>query len=75
MSTGSDARGMHPLAIAVMDKIGIIISGQRSRRADEFFQTDIDIVVKVCDCMHQTCPFFPGVRENDQCRFSGSLSL
>lgn len=62
-SAGSEPRGVHPLAIAVMDEIGIDISGQRSKMMDEFFSAGIDIVVKVCDCEHQTCPFFPGVRE------------
>jgi arsenate reductase len=62
-SAGSEPRGVHPLAIAVMDEIGIDISGQRSKMMDEFFSAGIDIVVKVCDCEHQTCPFFPGVKE------------
>ena len=63
VSAGSEPRSVHPLAIAVMDEIGIDISRQRSKLMDEFFSTGIDIVVKVCDCEHQTCPFFPGVKE------------
>ncbi len=62
-SAGSEPRGVHPLAVAVMDEIGIDISAQRSKLIDEFFSTGIDIVVKVCDCEHQTCPFFPGIKE------------
>jgi arsenate reductase len=62
-SAGSEPRCVHPLAIAVMDEIGIDISGQRSKLMDEFFSAGIDIVVKVCDCEHHTCPFFPGARE------------
>ena len=62
-SAGNDLRGVHPIAIAVMDEIGIDIYGQRSKRVDEFFSAGIDIVVKVCDGEHQTCPFFPGVKE------------
>ena len=62
-SAGNDPRGVHPIAIAVMDEIGIDISGQRSKLVDEFFSAGIDIVVKVCDCEHETCPFFPGVLE------------
>ena len=57
-SAGNDLRGVHPIAIAVMDEIGIDIYGQRSKRVDEFFSAGIDIVVKVCDGEHQTCPFF-----------------
>jgi arsenate reductase len=62
-SAGSEPRGVHPLAISVMDEIGIDISGQRSKLVDEFFKSGIDLVVKVCDCEHQTCPFFPGIKE------------
>jgi arsenate reductase len=62
-SAGSEPRGVHPVAIAVMHEIGIDISGYRSKMMDEFFSAGIDIVVKVCDCEHQTCPFFPGVQE------------
>lgn len=62
-SAGSQPRGIHPLAIFVMDEIGIDISGQRSKMMDEFISAGIDIVVKVCDCEHQTCPIFPGVKE------------
>jgi arsenate reductase len=57
------ARGVHPLAIAVMDEIGIDISARRSKLVDDFFHEGIDIVIKVCDCAHQGCPFFLGVRE------------
>ena len=62
-SAGSETLGVHPLAIAVMDEIGIDISSQCSKLVDEFFHADIDIVVKVCDCKHQGCPFFPKASE------------
>jgi arsenate reductase (thioredoxin) len=62
-SAGSEPRGVHPLAVAVMNEIGIDISGHRSKLVDEFFSAGIDIVVTVCDREHQACPFFPGVQE------------
>jgi arsenate reductase len=68
-SAGSEPRGVHPLAIAVMNEIGIDISGQRSKLIDEFFDAGIDIVVTVCDSEHQTCPFFPGVKETIHAAF------
>ena len=58
-SAGTDVRGVHPVAIAVMEEIGIDISGHRSKLIDEFFDRGTDIVVTVCDSAHQTCPFFP----------------
>jgi arsenate reductase len=53
-----------------MDEIGIDISGQQSKSLDDFFHAGIDIIVKVCDCEHQTCPFFPGVWETIHAGFS-----
>ena len=60
---------MHPLTVAVMGEIGIDISGHRSKMVDEFFDSGIDIVVTVCDSEHQTCPYFPGVRETIHASF------
>jgi arsenate reductase (thioredoxin) len=68
-SAGSEVRGVHPLAVAVMYEIGIDISGQRSKLVDEFFHAGIDIIVKVCDCAHEGCPFFPGVRQTIHAAF------
>ena len=61
-SAGTEIRGLHPLAVAVMDEIGIDISGQRSKLIDEFFDRGADIVVTVCDSAHLACPFFPGAK-------------
>jgi len=62
-SAGTEIRGVHQLAVAVMNEISIDISGQRSKLIDEFFDRDIDIVVTVCDSAHQVCPFFPGAKK------------
>jgi arsenate reductase len=59
-SAGSKPRGLHPVATAVMDEIGIDISRHTSKHLDEFTGTGIDIVVTVCECGRQTCPLFPG---------------
>lgn len=61
-SAGTETRGVHLLAIAVMEEIGIEISGHRSKLIDEFFDQRIDVVVTVCDSAQQSCPFFPGVK-------------
>lgn len=61
-SAGTEVRGVHPIAIAVMDEIGIDISTHRSKLIDEFFDRGADIVVTVCDSAHQVCPFFPGAK-------------
>ena len=61
-SAGTEVRGVNPVAIAVMDEIGIDISMHRSKLIDEFFDRGADIVVTVCDSAHQACPFFPGAK-------------
>jgi len=61
-SAGTEVRQVNPVAVFVMDEIGIDISGHWSKLIDEFFETGVDIVVTVCDSAHQSCPFFPGVK-------------
>ncbi len=57
-------------AVAVMEEIGVDISGHRSKLIDEFFDRGADIVVTVCDSAHQACPFFPGAKTTRSVRFS-----
>jgi arsenate reductase (thioredoxin) len=61
-SAGTEVRGVNPAAIAMMEEIGINLSGHRSKLIDEFFDQGVDIVITVCDSAHQACPFFPGAR-------------
>jgi arsenate reductase len=62
-SGGTEITRVHPMAIAVMQEIGIDISGHRSKRIDEFFGKEIGTVVTVCDSAQGACPFFPGAQE------------
>jgi arsenate reductase len=60
-SAGSKPAGhVHPLAIRVMQEIGIDISGHRSKHMNEFLGRDIETVVTVCGDADQACPLFPG---------------
>lgn len=59
-SAGTEPGGVHPLAIAVMEEIGIDISGHRAKSTGEFSGTRFDIVITVCDDGQEQCPFFPG---------------
>jgi arsenate reductase len=61
-SAGTEVREVHPLAVAVMEEIGVDISKHRSKLIDEFFDRGADIVVTLCDSAHQACPFFPGAK-------------
>jgi len=60
-SAGSKPAGyVHPLAIQVMNEIGIDISGHTSKHMSEFLSQRIDTVITVCGHVDQVCPVFPG---------------
>jgi arsenate reductase len=62
-SAGTEPKGeVHPLAVRVMNEIGIDISHQRPKSADEFLgKLPVRYVLIVCDHANQTCPrVWPG---------------
>ncbi len=59
-SAGSDPHAVDPLAIKVMEEIGIDISGQRSKSLKEFDGQEFDYVITVCGNPYNACPFFVG---------------
>jgi arsenate reductase len=59
-SAGTHPSLVRPEAIAVMNEIGVDISGHRSKSIDEFKSKDLDTVITVCDNANETCPVFPG---------------
>jgi arsenate reductase (thioredoxin) len=59
-SAGTKPTQVRPEAIAVMQELGIDISGHRSKSVDEFAGQDFDCVVTVCDNAKASCPIFPG---------------
>lgn len=62
-SAGVKPSSVRPEAIQAMQEIGIDISGQRSKAADEFTSQEFDYIITVCDNAKETCPFFPGKAE------------
>ena len=61
-SAGSDPAGhVHPLAVRVMQEIGIDISHHRSKHLDEFISQDIETVITVCGNVATACPVFLGL--------------
>ena len=63
-SAGSDPAGyVHPLAITAMADLGIDISANESKHADEFADKPFDVVVTVCDGAKESCPVFPAARQ------------
>ena len=59
-SAGTAAGIVRPEAIAVMQELGIDISGQRSKHADEFKGQHFDTVITVCDNAKEACAVFFG---------------
>jgi arsenate reductase len=60
-SAGSKPAGyVHPLAMRVMQEIGIDISTHRSKHLSEFLKEDVETVITVCGNADQACPVFPG---------------
>lgn len=55
-SAGTKATSVDPRAKMVMNEIGIDISPQRSKSAEEFRDTVFDLAVTVCDRAKQACP-------------------
>ena len=52
---------VHPLAIEAMGEMGVDISTARSKSADEFRNTTLDLVITVCDDAAEECPIWLGV--------------
>ena len=60
-SAGTRPAGyVHPHAIAALREIGIDISRQRSKSAEEFRQEPFDVVITVCDDAAENCPVWLG---------------
>lgn len=59
-SAGTRATFVRPEAIAVMNEIGIDISGHRSKVVDQFRDQSFDYVLTVCDNANESCPIYPG---------------
>lgn len=59
-SAGTRATHVRPEAVAVMNEIGIDISGHRSKVVDEFAGQSFDYVLTVCDNARESCPIFSG---------------
>jgi len=60
-SAGSKPAGyVHPLAVRVMQEIGIDISHHTSKHMNEFLGGRVETVITVCGNADQACPIYPG---------------
>ena len=58
-SAGTEATHVRPLAISVMDELGIDISQQQSKTLSRYLNEHFDDVITVCDAAAEACPIFP----------------
>lgn len=62
-SAGSNPSGVvHPMAIDVLQEIGINIRRNRSRHWEELPVDDFDLIITVCDHADALCPLVPAER-------------
>jgi len=59
-SVGTDTNAIHPVAIKVMQEVGIDISQQKTKNLWEIPVDKISIVVTLCEDETERCPVFPG---------------
>ena len=62
-SAGTEATGVRPQAVDVMNEIGIDISGQQSKTLQQYLGQPFDYVITVCDAANEACPVFPGAKQ------------
>jgi len=58
-SAGLSPKGVNPIAIKVMEEIGIDISDQTSKAIDDELLKGMDIVITLCDNAAESCPWTP----------------
>ena len=63
VSAGVSPRGVHPLAITTMARVGIDISGAASKPVGMFLGQRFDYVITLCDTARTSCPVFLGGSE------------
>jgi ArsR family transcriptional regulator, arsenate/arsenite/antimonite-responsive transcriptional repressor / arsenate reductase (thioredoxin) len=68
-SCGNEPSEVHPLAIQVMQEMGIDIRSQVSKGIEVYREQSFDTVITVCDRARETCPVFP----NDPVRIHWSF--
>lgn len=55
---------VHPIAIKVMEEVGIDLTSHRSKHLDEYKEQNIDTVITVCDNAEHCCPTFTGEKNH-----------
>ncbi len=59
-SAGTEPKGLNPLAVEVMQELGIDIAGHQSKHVKELGNISFDYVITLCGSAHESCPLFRG---------------
>ena len=59
-SAGLEPHGVNPLAIKIMQEVGVDISNQKSQHLSDFVDIKFDYVITLCGHANEHCPYFPG---------------
>ena len=59
-SAGIEKHGLNPVAIKVMEEVGVDISSRHSKITDELPLREFDWVITLCGHANESCPYFPG---------------
>lgn len=73
-SAGTEATRVRPLAIEVMQEIGIDISGHTSKTLDDIDDQSFDLVITVCDQAREACPHLPARKQSFHAGFEDPSS-
>ena len=64
-SAGTEKTLVRPLALQVLQEIGIDASAQTSKTLDRFLDQSFDFVITVCDAANDACPTFPNAARRE----------
>ncbi len=77
-SAGFEVRELNPLAVTVMNEVGIDISGNKTKEIFDLYRCgrSFSYEIKVCDRAHQErCPLFPGMVKRIAWSFADPATL
>jgi len=74
-SAGIEPKRIHPIAVKVMQEVGIDISKQESKNISEIPLDKINIVITLCGDAAERCPIFPGKVERIHWEIEDPLRL
>ena len=60
LSAGTRPTTLNPMAVRALAEIGVDISVQRSKAHDAFADSNVDVVITVCDRANESCPVYNG---------------